>query len=278
MTFKSVSHGLVRRQVAGSAVAVVLLVLAADRSRGTRCSRSRQAGRPTLGQGDVRRLRGTPHDPLPRADDQTFLRRATLDLVGHSPSPKDHDLCFRFGANKRGQAVERLLANPQFGENWARYWRDVIFYRRTEDRALLAAPAPSRCCQTPSTRIRIGTRSRGNSSPLRETSARRRHGPDHGSDANAEDTTAEISRISWHPDSMRAMPQPSDRPLEARAVSRVGRVLPARCRAPAQEGRGALVRVVSMDRPKGKKDDKKPKRGNLEHHMPDLKHPEQEVR
>ena len=37
--------------------------------------------------------------------------------------------------------VDRLLADKQFGQNWARYWRDVIFYRRKEERALLAAPA-----------------------------------------------------------------------------------------------------------------------------------------
>ena len=42
---------------------------------------------------------------------------------------------------KRAAAVERLLADKQFGQNWARYWRDVIFYRRKDERALLAAPA-----------------------------------------------------------------------------------------------------------------------------------------
>ena len=44
-------------------------------------------------------------------------------------------------ADKRAKAVERLLAKEQFGVNWARYWRDVIIYRRSEDRALLASPA-----------------------------------------------------------------------------------------------------------------------------------------
>ena len=32
-------------------------------------------------------------------------------------------------------------ADPQYGLTWARYWRDVIFYRRIEDRALIAANA-----------------------------------------------------------------------------------------------------------------------------------------
>ena len=31
--------------------------------------------------------------------------------------------------NKRAAAVDSLLADPEFGENWARYWRDVIAFR-----------------------------------------------------------------------------------------------------------------------------------------------------
>ncbi len=43
--------------------------------------------------------------------------------------------------DKRGRVIDRLLDDPRFGENWARYWRDVIMYRRSDDRAQLAAPA-----------------------------------------------------------------------------------------------------------------------------------------
>ena len=75
-----------------------------------------------------------------RVDDEMFLRRAWLDVVGDLPSP-EQITAFALDPDpgKRTGAVERLLADPQFGQNWARYWRDVILYRRLEDRALIVA-------------------------------------------------------------------------------------------------------------------------------------------
>ena len=43
------------------------------------------------------------------------------------------------GGRFRERAVRELLANPQYGQNWARYWRDVILSRRLEDRAAIVA-------------------------------------------------------------------------------------------------------------------------------------------
>ena len=76
----------------------------------------------------------------PRVDDETFLRRVWLDLVGDLPTP-EHITAFTLdpAPGKRTAVVERLLSDPQYGQNWARYWRDVILYRRTEDRALIVA-------------------------------------------------------------------------------------------------------------------------------------------
>jgi len=45
------------------------------------------------------------------------------------------------GAGRRRTLVDRLLADPRFGRNWGRYWRDVVMYRRVEDRALISAAA-----------------------------------------------------------------------------------------------------------------------------------------
>ena len=76
------------------------------------------------------------------ADDETFLRRASMDLIGQPPSPAEiTKFVLDPSADKRAKLVDRLLASPQFGENWGRYWRDVIMYRRSEDRSLLASPA-----------------------------------------------------------------------------------------------------------------------------------------
>ncbi len=74
--------------------------------------------------------------PVGPADDATFLRRAFLDLVGEPPTTDDV-LAFSLddSADKRRKLVDSLLADEAFGKNWARYWRDVILYRRTEERA-----------------------------------------------------------------------------------------------------------------------------------------------
>jgi hypothetical protein len=40
---------------------------------------------------------------------------------------------------KRERVVRELLDKPQYGQNWARYWRDVIMSRRLEDRAAIVA-------------------------------------------------------------------------------------------------------------------------------------------
>lgn len=76
----------------------------------------------------------------PRTDDATYLRRVWLDTVGDIPSPA-HTTAFLLdpAPDKRERVVRDLLAHPQFGQNWARYWRDVILTRRLEDRAMIAS-------------------------------------------------------------------------------------------------------------------------------------------
>ncbi len=78
--------------------------------------------------------------PARVADDTVFMRRVYLDLIGKPPSPEEV-LAFAADASsdKKERLVEKLLADPNFGRNWAAYWRDVILYRRTEERALLVA-------------------------------------------------------------------------------------------------------------------------------------------
>jgi hypothetical protein len=76
----------------------------------------------------------------PGVGDAAFLRRISLDIVGEPPSPSEITAFVLDPANdKRTRAVERLLANPLYGQNWARYWRDVIMARRSNDRALALA-------------------------------------------------------------------------------------------------------------------------------------------
>jgi len=74
--------------------------------------------------------------PQPPASDEIFLRRAYYDLTG-SPPPVGKIVEFSLDpdAEKRTKLVAALLADPKYGENWARYWRDMMYYRRSEPRS-----------------------------------------------------------------------------------------------------------------------------------------------
>lgn len=67
--------------------------------------------------------------PSPYADRQTLIRRVTLDLLGIPPTPEDVDA---FLADRRPDAwervVDRLLADPHFGERMAQHWLDLARY------------------------------------------------------------------------------------------------------------------------------------------------------
>ena len=78
--------------------------------------------------------------PVKSVDDETFLRRVFIDLLGEPPTTDDV-LAFALNSekNKRSQLVKQLLADESYGRNWARYWRDVILYRRSDERGLLSA-------------------------------------------------------------------------------------------------------------------------------------------
>ncbi|HZN36713.1 MAG TPA: DUF1549 domain-containing protein, partial [Pirellulaceae bacterium] len=67
-------------------------------------------------------------------DDEAFLRRVTLDLIGRQPTMAEMTSFLKAATSGRGSehraaAVEKLLAVPEFGANWANYWSDVISYR-----------------------------------------------------------------------------------------------------------------------------------------------------
>ncbi|HWF20355.1 MAG TPA: PSD1 and planctomycete cytochrome C domain-containing protein [Verrucomicrobiae bacterium] len=71
--------------------------------------------------------------PSPRADKITLLRRATFDLIGLPPTPKEVD---DFLADNSPDAfekvVDRLLASPHYGERWGRYWLDLAHFSDTK--------------------------------------------------------------------------------------------------------------------------------------------------
>ncbi len=71
--------------------------------------------------------------PSPRADKVTLLRRATFDLIGLPPTPKEvDDFVADNSTNAFATVVDRLLASPHYGERWGRHWLDLAHYRRHE--------------------------------------------------------------------------------------------------------------------------------------------------
>ena len=67
--------------------------------------------------------------PAPPADRLTLLRRATFDLTGVPPTPREANAFLEDESPKAFEAVvERLLASPLYGERWGRHWLDVARY------------------------------------------------------------------------------------------------------------------------------------------------------
>ncbi len=70
---------------------------------------------------------------LKMVSDVTFLRRASLDLIGRQPSLEEYQSFMASQSpDRRDQAIERLLASESFGQNWGNYWSDVIGARQAE--------------------------------------------------------------------------------------------------------------------------------------------------
>lgn len=214
----------------------------------------------------------------PLAGDEIFLRRVSLDLVGRLPSATEVTaFALDSGPNKRAAVVERLLERPAFGRNWARYWRDVVFYRRAEDRALLAAGATEEFL----------TEQFNHNVPWNQIAERfitaagdiREHGETAviaAQMADANDVTAEISRIFLGVQIQCA--QCHDHPTDRWKRQQFHELAAFFPRVGLQRVKDATKRsfeVVSHDvaRGKGGKGGGAGRRGQLEHYMPDLKDP-----
>jgi hypothetical protein len=67
--------------------------------------------------------------PSPEADRRTLIRRLFFDLLGLPPSPEEvQQFVSDRAADAYERLVDRLLANPHYGERWGRHWLDVVRY------------------------------------------------------------------------------------------------------------------------------------------------------
>ena len=71
--------------------------------------------------------------PAPAADREALLRRAYFDLIGLPPSPREIESFVRDPEPDKAYArvIDKLLADPAYGERWARHWLDTARYSDT---------------------------------------------------------------------------------------------------------------------------------------------------
>jgi hypothetical protein len=91
---------------------------------------ARPSERDTAARVDAAFRRALPAASLPPlAGDETFLRRASLDLIGRLPTPDEmRSFLADAASHKRARAIDRLLEGEAYAVNWGRYWRDAVTY------------------------------------------------------------------------------------------------------------------------------------------------------
>src|SRR5436190_3461671 len=81
----------------------------------------------------IARLRQAGLYPSPQADGRTLARRLHFNLLGLPPAP---EVIEAFASDPAPDAyerlVDRLLANPHYGEAWGQHWLDVVRYAESE--------------------------------------------------------------------------------------------------------------------------------------------------
>jgi cytochrome c553 len=71
--------------------------------------------------------------PAAPADRRTLIRRAYFDLIGLPPTAAEVEAFEKDAAPDAWEKViDRLLASPQYGERWGRYWLDLARYADTK--------------------------------------------------------------------------------------------------------------------------------------------------
>jgi hypothetical protein len=87
--------------------------------------------------------------PAPPASKRTLARRLYFDLIGMPPSPEEMNAFLSDSSpDSYEKLVDRLLADPRYGERWGRHWLDLVRYSETEGLEGDAQLGRSRVLQT----------------------------------------------------------------------------------------------------------------------------------
>lgn len=225
-------------------------------------------------------LAWSPGSVAPRCDDATFLRRVWLDVVGDLPTP-EHQAAFLLdpAPDKRERLVRELLDSPQYGQNWARYWRDVVLYRRIEDRAqLVSSPMVVQLTKELNDNKpwdKIATEFITATGDVRENG---HTAVIFAQDGRTEETTAEMARIflGIQIQCAQCHDHPWDR-WKREQFHELAAFFPRIGVRPALSPTSRSFQVAANDRPQrpnAKMKDTEGRLGELEHFMPDLNAPD----
>jgi hypothetical protein len=79
------------------------------------------------------RMKDAGIEPAPRATQTELVRRVYFDLVGMPPAPDEIDAFLNDTSPDAWSAlIDRLLADPRYGEHWARFWLDLVRYAESD--------------------------------------------------------------------------------------------------------------------------------------------------
>ncbi len=222
---------------------------------------------------------GQSSQPEPLVDDATYLRRVSLDVIGKLPSPEQiTQFALDPSADKRSKTVEKLLTNPHYGQNWSRYWRDVIYMRRSDERALFGQNATTAFLTQEFNKgtdwaeiARKFITAKGDISKNGEC------GIILAQMADPSNVTAEVSRIFMGVQIQCAQchNHPFDR-WKREQFHEMAAFFPRIAVRPSFQMGGRSFEVISLRRPVGKRSPADTEGAKLEHYMPDLENPEAE--
>lgn len=216
----------------------------------------------------------------PLVGDEMFVRRVFLDLIGELPTAEDV-IAFTLdtGSDKRVRLVETLLADEAFGENWGNYWRDVIMYRRSDQRAGVAYGALTQFLTEQFNQgaswdatVKALITAEGNIRENGATGLMAAHG------GRPEETVAELSRIflGIQIQCAQCHDHPTDR-WKREQFHQLAAFFPRVAMRPDRDEALRTFVIEGRDRfpPRRRSNDNR-FIGTAEHQMPDLEHPDQE--
>src|SRR5260370_34373125 len=71
--------------------------------------------------------------PAPPADRRALIRRVYFHLIGLPPPPQEADACLTTtDPDAYEKIVDRLLADPRYGERWGRHWLDLVRFAESD--------------------------------------------------------------------------------------------------------------------------------------------------